>query len=247
MNNTISLLLDHRSHRKFKAQDIPQELIDRILECGMRGSNTGNMQMYSVVVTRQPELKEQLAALHYGQGNTCSCYLTICADVNRYHHWTRQRGCDEPYNNFLWLMSSTVDATICAQNICVAAESEGLGFCYLGTVMYNARKIAELLKMPKGVVPVITLCLGYPADDQQLSERLPLEGMVHYETYHDYTDEDIDRIHQVREEFPFNQEMVKLNECRNLAELFTQKRYPKKDNEAISASLMEFCKEQGLI
>lgn len=244
---TQELLLNHRTVRKYQDRPIPQNVLDRILECGMRGSNTGNMQLYSVVVTREPEMKQKLSALHFGQGASCAAYLTICVDVNRYHHWCRLRGCDEPYGNFLWLMSGTIDATICAQNICVAAEAEGLGFCYLGTVNYTTREIAELLQMPKGVVPVITLSLGYPAEEPAMSERLPLEGTVHYETYKDYTDEDIDRIHEVRENFPFNQEMVKLNEVRNLAELFTTKRYPRSTNESISKNLYEFCKEAGLL
>ena len=187
------------------------------------------------------------AKLHYGQGASCAAYLTICVDVNRYHHWTRQRGCDEPYNNFLWLMSGTVDASLFAQNICVAAESEGLGFCFLGTVMYNAAPIAQLLNLPKGVVPVITLSLGYPDEQPAQSERLPLDGIVHNETYHDYSDEDIDRIHELRENFPFNQEMVRQNGTRNLAEIFTKLRYPKKDNEAISKSLHDFCKQAGMM
>lgn len=245
--NTQELLLNHRTVRKYTDQPIPEALLNRILECGLRGSNTGNMQMYSIVATRSPEMKARLAALHYGQGASCDTYLTICVDVNRYHHWTRLRGCDEPYGNFLWLMCGTVDASICAQNICIAAESEGLGFCYLGTVMYNAQAIANLLELPKGVVPVITLSLGYPAEEPPRSERLPLEGIVHQETYHDYSDSDIDRIHALRESFPFNQEMVRINNVRNLAELFTQKRYPRADNEAISASFMEMCRAAGMI
>jgi len=243
--NTEELLLNHRTVRKYQDKTIPEEMLRRILECGIRGSNTGNMQMYSIIATRTPEMKEKLAALHYGQGSTCDTYLTICVDVNRYHHWTRQRGCDEPYNNMLWLMNGTIDATICAQNICVAAESEGLGFCYLGTVLYNAQAISELLELPKGVVPVITLSLGFPDNEPALSERLPLEGVLHMEKYQDYSDEDIDRIHETRETFPFNQEMVRINNVRNLAELFTQKRYPKKDNEAFSESFMKLCKEKG--
>lgn len=243
--NTQELLLNHRTVRKYQDKTIPEDMLNRILECGIRGSNTGNMQIYSIIATRTPEMKEKLAALHYGQGSTCDTYLTICVDVNRYHHWTRQRGCDEPYSNMLWLMNGTIDATICAQNICVAAESEGLGFCYLGTVLYNAKPISDLLELPKGVVPVITLSLGFPADEPALSERLPLEGVLHMEKYHDYSDADIDRIHELRENFPFNQEMVRINNVRNLAELFTQKRYPKKDNEAISDSFMNLCKEKG--
>ncbi len=219
--------------------------MQRILECAGRASNTGNMQIYSIVVTQQQPLLGQLSALHFGQGATAPAFVTLCVDVNRYHHWCRLRGCDEPYGNFLWLMSGTVDASLAAQNLCVAAESEGLGFCYLGTVMYNTKAIAELLELPTGVVPVVTLSLGYPAEEPAQSERLPLEGFVHSEKYHAYSDDDINRIHELRESFPFNRAMVEQNGVRNLAELFTAKRYPRKDNEAISQALQEFCRQAG--
>lgn len=238
--NTTDFLKNHRSIRRYKSTPIPQNLIDNLIEAGARASNTGNMQLYSVIVTRDRQNIEKLSNLHYGQGSTATLFLTICADVNRYHHWCRLRGCDEPYGNLLWMLSATVDASLFAQNICVAAESEGLGFCYLGTVMYNTSKIAALLDIPKGVVPVITLSMGYPDENPEQSERLPLEGIVHQEKYHHYSDDDIEKIHRLREEWPFNQEMVRQNGVRNLAELFTTKRYPRKDNEAISAALKEF-------
>jgi hypothetical protein len=144
-------------------------------------------------------------------------------------------------------MSGTVDASLAAQNICVAAESEGLGFCYLGTVMYNTAAIAKELSLPKGVVPVITLAMGYPDQQPNLSERLPLDGIVHYEKYHEYSDDDINRVHRVREEFPFNQEMVRQNKTDNLAQIFTKIRYPKKDNVAISKALLDFIDQAGMM
>lgn len=245
--NILDLINSHRSIRKFKDVPIEKDKMSRILECGMRAPNTGNMQIYSIIVTEQRNNIEALSKLHFGQGSTAAAFLTVCVDVNRYHHWCRMRGCDEPYDNFLWLMSGTVDATLAAQNICIAAESEGLGSCYLGTVMYNTRAIADLLKLPKGVVPVITLCIGYPAEEPALSERLPLDGIVHQEEYHDYSDDDIDRVHRIREEYPFNQEMVRQNGTRNLAELFTKIRYPKKDNVAISKALLEFVEQAGMM
>lgn len=245
--NTIELLESHRSIRRFQARRVEADKLERILTCGLRASNTGNMQIYSIITTQEPEHVAALSKLHFGQGSTAPLFVTVCVDVNRYHHWCRLRGCDEPYGNFLWLMSGTVDASLAAQNICVAAEAEGLGFCYLGTVMYNTRAIADLLQLPKGVVPVVTLCMGYADEEAALSERLELEGVVHEEYYHDYTDADIERVHRVREEFPFNQEMVRQNGTRNLAELFTKIRYPKKDNMAISKALLEFVEQAGMM
>ena len=245
--DTIELLKQHRSIRRFTSQPIEKAKMERILECGMRASNTGNMQIYSIILTQEKENIAALSKLHFGQGSSATAFVTVCVDVNRYHHWCRLRGCDEPYDNFLWLMSGTVDASLAAQNICVAAEAEGLGFCYLGTVMYNTKAIAETLQRPQGVVPVVTLCMGYPDETPQLSERLPLEGVVHEEHYHAYSDDDIERIHKVREEFPFNQEMVRQNKTENLCQIFTQIRYPKKDNIAISKALLEFVEQAGMM
>ena len=247
MYTTEELIKRHRSIRKFRDCAIEGDKMERILECGMRASNTGNMQIYSVIVTQERGNVASLSKLHFGQCSSAAAFLTICVDVNRYHHWCRLRGCDEPYDNFLWLMSGTVDASLAAQNICVAAEEEGLGFCYLGTVMYNTKAIAEELALPKGVVPVITIAMGYPDEEPQLSERLPLEGVVHQEKYHDYSDDDIERVHRIREEFPFNQEMVRQNGTRNLAEIFTKIRYPKKDNVEISRALLEFVEQAGMM
>src|SRR5574344_353366 len=245
--NTTELLLNHRSIRKYQSRPIEKEVLDRVLECGVRASNTGNMQIYSIIVTQDPQKKAELSKLHFGQGATSAAFLTICVDINRYHHWCRLRGCDEPYDNFLWLMSGTVDASLCAQNIAVAAENEGLGCCYWSTVMYNTQAIADFLQLPKGVVPVVSLSLGYPAEEPAQSERLPMNGVVHYETYHHYSDDDINEVHTPREEFPFNQEMVKVNKTRNLAEVFTKLRYPKKDNVAISKSLLQFVEQAGFM
>ena len=247
MNSTEELLCRHATVRQYLDRAVDDEVLNRIIECGGRASNTGNMQVYSVVVTRDAELREQLCRLHYGQGATAPVILTVCADVHRYHLWCRQRGCDEPYGNFLWFVSGVIDASLFAQNLCIAAESEGLGFCHLGTVLYNAKAIATLLELPKGVAPVITLSLGWPAQQPALSERLPVEGITHQERYHPYTAEDIDRIHRLREEFPFNQEMVRQNGARNLAEIFTKIRYPRESNESISKALLEFLEQAGMM
>jgi nitroreductase len=245
--DTINLLNSHRSIRRFQNRPIEQALLNEILQCGTRASNTGNMQVYSIITTQEPENIAALSKLHFGQCATAPLFLTICVDVNRYHHWCALRGCDQPYDNFLWLMSGTVDATLAAQNICVAAESKGLGFCFLGTVMYNTKAIADFLDLPTGVVPVVTIAMGYPDEQPAQSERLPLEGVVHSERYHHYSDEDINDIHRVREEFPFNKEMVRQNKTENLAQIFTKIRYPKKDNVAISKSFLEFVTEAGMM
>ena len=242
-SETIDLLKKHRSVRQFKPESISQDVLDEILDCGLRASNTGNMQLYSIIVTRQEPLRSELCKLHFGQCATAPLWLTVCVDVARYHHYCRVNQCDEPYGNLLWFTSALVDASLCAQNICVAAEARGLGFCYLGTVNYNTRQIADLLQCPQGVVPVIALAMGHPAEEPRYSERLGQDAVVHQETYHVPTDEQLIAMHRVRDDDPFNQEMVRQNGTRNYCEIFTTKRYPREMNEAVSRDLLQFLKD----
>jgi len=246
-NNAIQVMMQHRSVRQFTDETVAKDLLDEIVTCGLRASNTGNMQLYSIIATQQEPLRTELCKLNFGQCATAPLWLTICTDVHRYHHYCRVNGCDEPYGNFLWFASALVDASLCAQNICVAAEARGLGFCYLGTVMYNTAKIAELLQCPEGVVPVITIAMGHPAEQPRESERLGMDAMLHCETYHDATDAEIVSTHRVRDEHPFNQQMVRENGTRNYCEIFTTKRYPRAMNEAVSADLLAFLKKQKML
>ncbi len=245
MKDAITTMMQHRSIRQFTSEAVDEALQKEILDCGLRASNTGNMQLYSIITTSQEPLRSELCKLHFGQCSTAPLWLTICTDVRRYHHYCRVNQCDEPYGNFLWFASALVDASLCAQNICVAAESRGLGFCFLGTVMYNTEQIASLLQCPEGVVPVIAIAMGHPAEESRMSERLGQDAVVHSEVYHDPTDDDIVRTHAVRDNDPFNREMVRQNGTRNYCEIFTTKRYPRQQNEAISHDLLDFLRRHG--
>lgn len=246
-NSAIDLMLRHRSIRRFTDEPVSDSMLATLVECGLRASNTGNMQLYSVIATREEPRRSQLLKLHYGQCATAPLLLTVCTDVHRYHRYCQLNQCDEPYGNLLWWASALVDASLFAQNLCLAAEAQGLGFCHLGTVMYNTAQIAALLECPDGVVPVITLALGHPAEEGRLSERIGPDGVLHNETYHPYTDDDIRRIHAVRDNDPFNQEMVRQNGTRNYCEIFTTKRYPRQANESISQALEQFLRQSGML
>lgn len=247
--NVIESLLNHKSIRKYTDKEIEQPLLEKILNAGIRSSNTGNMQVYSIVVTRDETKRKELAKWHFNQKMVIDApvVLTICADVNRFHKWCELRDAEISYDNFLWFLTGTVDATIVTQNICVAAESEGLGICYLGTINYNTPEIAELLNLPKGVVPVTTITIGYPAENPEQNERLPLDGVVHYEAYTNYTPDDIERIYRDKEALDFSKELVKTNEVENLAQVFTKKRYTKEMSETLSTKLLAFLKDSGFI
>ena len=88
---------------------------------------------------------------------------------------------------------------------CVAAEEKGLGICYLGTTTYNPQMIVEALELPELVFPITTVTVGWPAEQPEQVDRLPLEAIVHEEVYHDYTPQDIDRLYAYKESLPREQ------------------------------------------
>jgi nitroreductase len=247
--DTLELLLNHKTIRKYTNQPVDDALLNRILEAGCRASNTGNMQVYSIVVTRDAERKKQLAPFHFNQPMVTNApvVLTFCADFNRFNQWCQQRNAVPGYDNFLSFMTGAIDALLVAQNVCVAAENQGLGICYLGTTIYLAEKIIDLLELPSGVVPITTVTLGYPAESPTQVERLPLEGVVHYESYHPYSESDINRIYQQKESLEVNQKFVVENGKESLAQVFTDVRYKRADNETFSRMLLSVLERQGFM
>lgn len=245
----IDSIKNHRSIRRYTDQQIDEATLNEILEAGIRASNTGNMQIYSIIVTRDAEVKARLSPAHFGQPMICGAavVLTFCADVNRFKHWCAINNADAGFDNFETFISAAVDATIAAQNVAIEAEAHGLGICYLGTTTYNPSQIIEALQLPKGVFPITTVTIGYPAEQPPLTERLPLEAVVHQDVYHDYTDDDIVRLHADKEQLPQNQQFVRENNKQNLAQVFSEIRYPRANNEHFSQVLLDALKQQGLL
>jgi len=245
----LELLNQHRTIRKYTEKPIPAELLNDLLEATCRTSNTGNMQAYSIVVTTNQELKDQLSPAHFNQPmvKQAPVVLTFCADFNRFSKWCEQRNADPGYDNFQSFMATAIDTLIAAQTFCIAAESKGLGICYLGTTTYNAQEIIDTLKLPKLVVPVTTITVGYPADMPEQTDRLPLKSVVHNETYHDFSNEDIDEIYQEKESSDFYKLFVKENNKETLAQVFTDIRYNRKNNEFFSEKYLQALKNQGFL
>ncbi len=246
---TIETLLNHKTIRNYKPDPIDDKTLNTILEAGFRASTTGNMQVYSVIVTKDEQNRKELCKLHFGQKmvEQAPVLLTFCADFNRFNKWCEQRGAEPGYDNFLSFFTASIDALLVAQNAGVAAEAYGLGICYLGTITYMADKFIEFFEMPKGVVPVASFVIGYPADDPERADRLPAEGVVHYEKYKDYNPEDIDRIYQEKENLPLTQKLLEENQLPTLAHIFTEKRYTKKDNVHFSNVFLKVLKDQGFM
>lgn len=240
---------NRRTIRKYTDQDIPDSLLNDLLEQAFRAPTMGNMQLYSVIVTRDPERKKRIAPAHFNQPMVTSApvVLTFCADFNRFCEWCRLRDARAGYDNFLSFLNAASDTLLVTQNFCTLAEAEGLGTCYLGTTLYSAGQLIEALELPRLVIPVATITVGYPDEHPDQPERLPIEGLIHQETYHAYTDEDINRIYEAKEAMPENRHFVEINHTENLAQVFTDYRYTKEANEEISKVLLETLKKQGFL
>jgi len=245
----IDILKERKTIRKYSDEDVSDDLLNEILEAGIRASTTGNMQVYSIVITRDRKMKEALAPLHFNQPMMMQApvSLTFCADFNRFKKWCHNRNATPCYDNFLSFMTAAIDAIIVAQTVSIAAESKGLGICYLGTAIYMAEKIIDVLNLPAGVVPVTTLTIGWPAEDPEQVDRLPLDGVIHRETYADYTGEDIDRLYSEKESRDDSKQFITENRKETLAQVFTDVRYKKSDNETFSELLMNVLRKQGFM
>lgn len=246
---TGDTLLNRRTIRKYTSEPVDDEFLNDILIKGCRASTTGNMQVYSIIITRNEQKKKELAPFHFNQKmiTEAPVVLTFCADFNRFNKWCRQRNADPGYDNFLSFFTAAIDALLVAQTVCIAAESKGLGICYLGTTTYMAHKIIEVLQLPKGVVPVTTVTLGWPAEKPEQPDRLSLDAVIHNEEYKDYSSADIDKIYGEKEARSDSKQFIKENNKETLSQVFTDVRYKKADNEYFSKMLLQVLHDQGFM
>ena len=242
-------ILTRRTIRKYKNEPVADSLLNRLFTASARTQTMGNLQLYSVIVTRDDEQKHRLSPAHFGQPMVTEApvVLTICADFNRTSQWCKHRKAVPGYNNFLSFINAASDALLFTQTFCNLAEDEGLGICYLGTTVYQPQAIIDALQLPALVMPIATLTVGWPDEAPNLSDRLPLASFVHAETYHDYTASDIDTYYAPKEALPENQHFVAINHKETLAQVFAEIRYTKRDNEALSQTFLETLRRQGFL
>ena len=245
MNN----IMTRRTIRKYSTKDVDKELLDQLLAQASRTQTLGNMQLYSVVVTRSEEGKKALSPAHFNQPMVTSApvVLTICADFRRATDWCLLRKAAPGYDNFLSFINASTDALLFTQTFCNLAEEAGLGLCFLGTTVYMPDMIIDALQLPKLVMPVATLTIGWPDEAPTLTDRLPLASFVHEETYKPYTAEKIDEYYAEKEALEENREFVRINNKETLAQIFTDIRYTRKDNIAMSEGLLKALRRQGFL
>ena len=245
----MKTLSTRRTIRKYAEREVSESLLNRLFTEAARTQTMGNLQLYSVVVTRSAEMKEKLSPAHFNQPmvKAAPVVLTICADFNRTSTWARNRNANPGYDNFLSFVNAATDALLFTQTLCNLMDEEGLGYCYLGTTVYMPQMIIDTLRLPQLVMPVATLTVGWPAELPPLSDRLPLESFVHQETYQDYLAQDIDTYYGYKENLEESRNFVKINNKETLAQVFTDIRYTRKDNEAMSEELIKTLRKQGFL
>ena len=238
-----------RTIRQYTDREVSDELLHRLFALAARTQTMGNLQLYSVVVTRSASQKALLAPAHFNQPMVTQApvVLTVCADFRRTTQWARCRKADPGYDNLLSYQNAATDALLFTQTLCCLMDEEGLGYCFLGTTVYQPQQIIDILHLPPLTMPVATLTVGWPAEEPTLSDRLPVESFVHQETYHDYTPADIDRYYTQKEQLPENRHFCEINHKETLAQVFTDLRYTRADNEAMSETLLETLRRQGFL
>ena len=245
MNN----IMTRRTIRKYSTKEVDKDFLDQLLTEASRTQTMGNMQLYSVVVTRSDEGKKALAPAHFNQPMVTSApvVLTICADFRRATDWCLQRKANPGYDNFLSFINASTDALLYTQTFCNLAEEAGLGLCFLGTTVYMPEMIIDALQLPELVMPVATLTIGGPDETPALTARLPPASFVHNETYKPYTAEAIDEYYGHKEALEENREFVRINKKETLAQIFTDIRYTRKDNIAMSEGMLKALRRQGFL
>ncbi len=237
------------SIRKYSSRPVADELLEDLLARAERTQTMGNLQLYSVVATRSEEGKRALAPAHFSQPMVtgASVVLTFCADYHRVTRWCEERKANPGYGNFLSFINAATDALLYCQRFCDLAEEAGLGLCFLGTTIYQPLPIIRALRLPRLVMPVATITLGWPDETPAPTDRLPLSAILHSEVYSPATAESIDRDYRAKEALPETRELLRVNGKETLAQIFTDLRYTKSDCESMSAGLLEALRQQGFL
>lgn len=187
-NDTLALLLAHRSVRSFKTDKPPEGTLEALVAAAQSAATSSNLQTWSVVAVDRPEVRAELAAIANGQKHieVCPIFLVFIADTSRNSRLAAEAGAElvgMPYlESFL---VSSIDAALAAQNTVVAAESLGLANVYIGALRNDVTRVAELLRLPPGAAPVFGLCIGYAQEGREgeVKPRLPQQAVLHRETY----------------------------------------------------------------
>ncbi|GEN83346.1 NADPH-dependent oxidoreductase [Sporosarcina luteola] len=181
----IELLTSHASVRKYKDIPLSKADVHELIRAGQHAASSHFVQAYSVIHVTDQEKREQLAELasNKRQFLTAGAVLIFCADYCRLAEAAALHGEEIDYSHAENMLVGAVDVALFAQNVAIAAESKGYGICYIGGIRNSPAEISELLKLPKGVVPMFAMSIGVPDEANEVKPRLPVESIIHENSY----------------------------------------------------------------
>jgi nitroreductase len=184
-NPTLETIFNHRSIREFRAKKVPRKLINQIVEAGQRAPTACGMQTYSFVLITDPKVREKLFEVIGRQKcmEQAPAWIVVCADVARQLELFKILRVKTDFGPLGKLVPSVIDASLAAQNMMLAAESLGLGTVFIGSIWDVMKKVAEILQVPKDVLPMLLLCIGYPDEMPPTRPRWPLKAVLHENCY----------------------------------------------------------------
>lgn len=179
MNNVIETILQHRSVRRFEDKPLDREQIEMIVKSAQASSTSSFIQAYSIIGISDKQKKQRLAELAGNQSYVAENghFFVFCADLYRHKMIGDLENADlsDSLESTEKFMVALIDTALAAQNAAIAAESMGLGICYIGGIRNDLDAVKEVLKTPEYVVPLFGLAVGYPDQETDLKPRLPLE------------------------------------------------------------------------
>ncbi len=192
-NPVLELIHRHASVRHYRPDPLPKEVVETIVRAAQRASTSSNLQTWSVVAVTDRARRERLATLCGDQKHIAEAplFLAWCADLARLDRVCQLCGYTQVTQYVENFLVAALDAVIAAQNAALAAESMGLGICYIGSIRDHPKEVIELLQLPRLTFPVVGMTVGWPSSQPKLKPRLPLEAVLHWETYHSDQDEAI--------------------------------------------------------
>ena len=182
---TIEQIYRHASVRRYRPDPVPAQMVETVVAAGQQSSTSSNLQVYSVVAVTDEEKRARLVKLCGNQEHILEApvFLAWCADLSRLDRMCEMRGYKQVTEYIESTLVAIVDVAVAAQTAVLAAESLGLGICYIGAIRNEPAEVIALLELPKLVFPITGMTLGWPAAEPLNRPRLPLEAVLHWEKY----------------------------------------------------------------
>ena len=221
-NQTSKLLIERASCRSFSDREIPPDVLQLVLEAGVHAPTGWNLQPYSIIKIEGDDTKQKLAEM-CGQGfiGQAPVLLLFCIDWHRIERWASLSVA--PFtapSSFRHFWVSFQDTILCAQNLCTAADSMGLGSVYIGAVIEFFTDIRDMFQLPPGVLPVVLLCIGYPKTRPQPQKKLGVDVIVHSERYREMEDREI--VDAFNEKYPGQEVEITTERLGTISEVFRE-------------------------